>query len=226
MLKELDHITRRPPSHAGWRGLVVSAKALLLDLVWAAVNKFAGGTIVSAMVNEPPVWMKGGRHIVSFLLAFVATHLWPYDHFQKWLKLNNVAGETVMFSGVALYKLRKIAFSMVHPAFTDGQWYAKVALAVVTVEFSSFMRRWTDWNFKSVFFQKARASFSLENAWENGMWLMKRLSPGVMAILLVGMGTVLLSSFSPYSPISLATMVPIVLGGMSIVLRASRCGVR
>ena len=56
------------------------------------------------------------------------------------------------------------------------------------IEFGSFMRRWTDWGFRSKFAEKVRASLALRNAAGNLQWLIKQLLPGVIAIILVGMG--------------------------------------
>jgi len=161
---------------------------LWFDLVWAAVNKFASGSIVSCMVRETPVWLKSGRHIKSFLVSFVCMQLWPFDLLHRWIITHKIATETILYGACALYKLRKIAFAMVHPAFTDEQWHLKVLLSAISVEFGSILRLLTGWKFKGTFTASAKAAAAPENFTANAKWAVHKFSPGVVAILLVGIG--------------------------------------
>ena len=47
--------------------------------------------MVSLLIGTMPVWLKGPRHIFSFLLSFVMMQMWHNDGLYRWLASNIVA---------------------------------------------------------------------------------------------------------------------------------------
>jgi hypothetical protein len=169
----------RHPQHSPRRKLAL--------IFWAAFCKFGGGTMVSLLLFDVPVWLKGSRHIVSFLISFAFVQLFPGDAPYQVLK-NNFAARAVLFAACAMYKLRKIVFSVMHPQFADQNWHYKVLVAFVALEGNSMIRKIEALRAGNSLAKLSRNIFSIQQLPANINWLVSQYAVGIMAILLVGAG--------------------------------------
>lgn len=169
----------RHPKHSPRRKLAL--------IFWAAFCKFGGGTMVSLLLFDVPVWLKGSRHIVSFLISFAFIQLFPGDAPYQVLK-NNFAARAVLFAACAMYKLRKIIFSVMHPQFADQNWHYKVLVAFVALEGNSMIRKIEALRAGNSLAKLSRNIFSIQQLPVNINWLVSQYAVGIMAILLVGAG--------------------------------------
>lgn len=156
-------------------------------IFWAAFCKFGGGTMVSLLLSDVPVWLKGSRHIVSFLISFAFIQLFPGDAPYQVLK-NNFAAQAVLFAACAMCKLRKIVFSVMHPQFADQNWHYKVLVAFVALEGNSMIRKIEALRAGNSLAKLSRNIFSIQKLPANMNWLVSQYAAGIMAILLVGAG--------------------------------------
>lgn len=115
--------------------------------------KFFGGTVISFVLDQDPVWKKGIRHSASFFVAFTLMQGIP-EHLSlriiysvafdtsKWLvdviRTSKILQSIIRCCG-ALYKIRKISFIIVVCFTREHSLLLLVALAVLACECSSIM---------------------------------------------------------------------------------------
>lgn len=122
-------------------------------LLRAFFIKFMGGTVVSLAFGQTPVWLKGFRHIASFLVALtiiqgLPSFAVPQGAFVASYRASSLLVETIRasttlraairFSG-ALYKMRKLGFLVAACISSRLPWGVLVALAVWVIECSAVM---------------------------------------------------------------------------------------
>eukprot|EP00750_Incisomonas_marina_P013457 INCI17379.1.p1 GENE.INCI17379.1~~INCI17379.1.p1 ORF type:complete len:436 (+),score=54.74 INCI17379.1:140-1447(+) len=122
-------------------------------LLRAFFIKFMGGTVVSLAFGQTPVWLKGFRHIASFLVALtiiqgLPSFAVPQGVFVASYRASSLLVETIRasttlraairFSG-ALYKMRKLGFLVAACISSRLPWGVLVALAVWVIECSAVM---------------------------------------------------------------------------------------
>lgn len=156
-------------------------------LIIAWVIKFLPGTFVSLIFSETPVWLKGARHMFSFLFSFALLQFWPEDAFFSWVH-GSTEAKMFVFVSCALYKMRKIAFSVMHPAIPDNQWILKILVAFIVCEGGSTFRKWESWRSGGCFTDKFTRAFHPKTFHKNASWGLSQYGPTLLAIALVGAG--------------------------------------
>ena len=75
----------------------------------ACLLKYGGSTLVSIIINQTPVILKGPRHVVSFCFCFALMHVVPGDSVFCYLDSSMLA-QVCLSLAEALYKLRKLNY--------------------------------------------------------------------------------------------------------------------
>ena len=175
---------------------IVSKRNLEKESLWPLASiligcllcKYAAGTVVSLLLREPPVWVKGFRHIQSFLLAFVLIQApFPFDFTFRWLCTNRIA-EFVLHVLVALGKLRKIVFSVVHPAIANNNRITCILVAFLALEGSSIQRKIEAQRMAGQFGSWLSKGLAHNKLTETLSTILASFMPGLLSILLVGVG--------------------------------------
>jgi len=144
-----------------------SKRMTLLRFIWIAstalLMKFASGTLVSVLLGEVPVILKGWRHIAFFFLGFCISWLFPGDVVYTNMRRSDAVKFMVALT-CGLYKLRKslfavetcihIGFELVYTSFIvllvlDGStlvttsvlWFEAQLLSLSMVNFSQQLKQ-------------------------------------------------------------------------------------
>jgi len=147
--------------------------------------KFGSGTVISIALGELPVFFKGPRHMVSFLLAFALMQAFPGDYFFNWMR-NSSFGQTVLYGSCALYKMRKVLFCLLHP---QCGLLTGVLLALIALEGNSMLRRFESVRSgKRVQYTFSKLWSALTNRQERQCkidWMITQWWPAAIAVLLI-----------------------------------------
>ena len=157
--EEEDTSPNKPPRSRRAHSVFVytSTKKDLLQSSWILTRaffiKFMGGTVVSLAFGQTPVWLKGIRHMTSFLVALTIIQGLPsflpigplYNLSYKTsaflvatIRRSAILRGAIRFSG-SLYKMRKIGFLTAACIGSNYSWVVLVLLAVWVVECSAVL---------------------------------------------------------------------------------------
>lgn len=164
-----------------------SPKRRIALVAGATLCKYGGGTLVSLMLGETPVWLQGYRHIMSFLGAFAVMQMFPGDLPFRFLR-RSILVQAVLFWACALYQLRKIVFCLTNSAISDDQWYLKVVIAFMALEGNSILRKLDSLRVGQQLEKLLYRIFSIHHLPNNLKYVVSQHLPGVVAIMLVGAG--------------------------------------
>lgn len=114
-----------------------SSKQNMIGIFLCGATKFGCGTIVSILLHHTPTLLRGPRHVLSFLAAYVATFLSPNDVVYIVFRRNRYLSTTLGVS-IALYKLRKLLFVTYHAS--DSGFLFTHLIAILAIEGNSILR--------------------------------------------------------------------------------------
>ena len=104
--------------------------------------KYGSSTVVSLLLRTTPTWIKGPRHVLSFLGALSLVQLFPRDGIY-WYVSTSPWMQLVLGLSVSFYKLRKLLF--VVGTFSGRgiyrSWLPMLALSVIAIDGNSLARR-------------------------------------------------------------------------------------